>query len=387
MKIIHVITPGDHFSPLTGSAIPTVVHGISAAMSIRGVVSSVVVDKTTYKDRYDSCTIIDVQYDLQGLSVSQRISDVLCGFTFLKRPHIGQTYKVVRKALEAEINPVVVYYNAVYPAVQHKVENPGHTVVSWWQNDLTRTFSPRELNNILSKLDGVICCSDFIRSKLVSKISKRMNSKVFTILNGGPEPVASETPRKLGSRPRILFFGRLVPQKGVHVLLDAYLSDKYLRDSCELLVMGSRGFSSTEPMSKYQENLHCRVKTCDVGTINFLPFQNRHSINKFIDSADVVVVPSVFEEPFGLVVLEANARGVPVVHSRRGGLLEASGGNGLVFDSEDSIGLADNLRYLLSNGDYYAKMSNRSLDWARLSTWHVRADSVCHVIQSIRYNK
>jgi glycosyltransferase involved in cell wall biosynthesis len=383
MKLIHVITPGDHFSPLTGSAIPSVVHGLSSALRCYGVQSGVVIDKTTQSERYDSCEIIEVEYDLSGMRPAQRVYDLACGYLTSCRPNIASKYGVVRTALRGEQSPVVLYHNTVYPGVAHKLEMPEHLVLSWWGNDLTRTYSTRELTHSVSTLDGVVCCSNYIREQVISRLPKQVHSKVFTVLNGGPDPVPQLRSKRLNERPKILFLGRMVPQKGIHVLLQAILSNEFLSESCDVVLLGSSGFSSTDPLSKYQQDLQ-RLVVGKLKSVEFVPFQNRHSINSYIDSADVVVVPSVFEEPFGLVVLEANARGVPVIHSLRGGLLEASGGVGLCFDNEDVEELAWKLFYLLTNHSYYSRMSERSLDWARLSTWHVRGDSVCHLVESLR---
>lgn len=58
LRQVHVITPGDHFSPRTGSAIPTVVHGLREGIPASEARPSVVVRRDTYTDRYDSVDII-----------------------------------------------------------------------------------------------------------------------------------------------------------------------------------------------------------------------------------------------------------------------------------------------------------------------------------------
>ena len=59
--VIHAITPGDHFSPRTGSAIPTVVHGFAtaAARDANPVRHAVVLDGSTMHPRYDSAETIE----------------------------------------------------------------------------------------------------------------------------------------------------------------------------------------------------------------------------------------------------------------------------------------------------------------------------------------
>lgn len=68
-------------------------------------------------------------------------------------------------------------------------------------------------------------------------------------------------------------------------------------------------------------------------------------------SATLCVVPSIWDEPFGLVALEAMASGVPVCASRVGGLQDivVSGETGLLFERGDSMGLASQLKLLLGD--------------------------------------
>ncbi len=59
--VLHAITPGDHFSPRTGSAIPTVVDGLAAAAGRDGgpFRHAVILDRTTMRPRYDSAAVIE----------------------------------------------------------------------------------------------------------------------------------------------------------------------------------------------------------------------------------------------------------------------------------------------------------------------------------------
>ena len=108
-------------------------------------------------------------------------------------------------------------------------------------------------------------------------------------------------------------------------------------------------------------------------------WHDHHGIMGLYQEADVCVVPSIWEEPFGLVAVEAMASGRPVCASRVGGLQDIvlDGETGYVFEREDSAGLAGHLARLLDDdvlrkrmGEAGRKRAENEYDWNRLVERH-----------------
>ncbi len=141
------------------------------------------------------------------------------------------------------------------------------------------------------------------------------------VIHDAYEPPAAVEPSPTTGRPlRLGYLGRIDPVKGIDLLLQTLTTELGERDWT--LVLGGRG----EPA--YESTLKGRYAD---PRVRFLGFVNPHD---FLSQVDVLVVPSLWEEPFPRVTFEAYAHGVPVVGSRRGGIPEGiePGRTGLVFD-------------------------------------------------------
>jgi glycosyltransferase involved in cell wall biosynthesis len=143
-----------------------------------------------------------------------------------------------------------------------------------------------------------------------------------------------------GDAPTVLYFGKLLYNKGVHVLLEALRGV----DARTLIV----GFGD------YRRELE---RVAPPRTLFTGPLEHRHLVH-LIPLADVVVVPSIFPEAFGMVAAEAAAAGCPPLVARHSGLEEIARGledaypSGLThlasFETGDSIDLAAKLHELLA---------------------------------------
>jgi glycogen synthase len=126
---------------------------------------------------------------------------------------------------------------------------------------------------------------------------------------------AERWPRRDGDRPILMYAGRLCAEKGVMVALQA-LALLVSRDARDVRL---DVYGSGDP--RYQEQLRDYVRTRGLeGRVAFKGLVPRDELIRAYDCADVVLVPSLWEEPFGLVAVEAMARGVPVVASDVGAL-------------------------------------------------------------------
>lgn len=110
-------------------------------------------------------------------------------------------------------------------------------------------------------------------------------------------------------RPTVVYFGKLIENKGVHVLFDALRG----LDARAVIV----GFGD------WREELERRARGLDVLFTG--PLEHRHLVH-LLALADAAVVPSIFPEAFGMVAAEAAAAGCPPIVARHSGLAEIAQG-------------------------------------------------------------
>ena len=119
------------------------------------------------------------------------------------------------------------------------------------------------------------------------------------------------------SRPlNVLYLGRVVPDKGVHLLVDA-CGNIARTEEIRLTVAGDP-FPNEETRA-YHQNLMAKAADLPIHA-RFL--QHQHDVRPLLAEADVLVLPSLWEEPFGRSLIEALASGVPAVGTRVGGIPE-----------------------------------------------------------------
>lgn len=163
----------------------------------------------------------------------------------------------------------------------------------------------------------VICCSNYMSDEVIRLFDLPLH-KVNVIPNG-VDPANLSAGREgnrdfqdlLRREPTIVFLGRLVPEKGVQVLLEALVGVLKQVPDARLLIAG-RG--------PYEEYLKGRAAELGVTEqAHFVGFVDDLGRNQLLGQARVAVFPSLYE-PFGIVALEAMAARVPVVVTETGGL-------------------------------------------------------------------
>ncbi len=146
----------------------------------------------------------------------------------------------------------------------------------------------------------------------------------------------------VGERRGFVFLGRLVPGKGVDVLLDAYHRAGLDPSAWPLSIAGDG------PM---RSELETQAAKLGLTGVRFHGFVTGDDKARLIASASWLVVPSHGQEPFGLVAHEARSLTVPCIVTRDGGLPEAAGLQALICEPRDVNGLAAALRSAVAMGD------------------------------------
>ena len=185
---------------------------------------------------------------------------------------------------------------------------PGLAGLLGWRNFLLR--------QVLQAAHKLIAPSQFVADWYAAH--NVPPEKLLVIPHGLPLPTLPSRQKKEqikeASRPfRFAYIGGLSPQKGVHVLVEAFKGLNELNKAAELWIAGDE---TADP------DYVTRLKQGGSTTVRFLGRLAREAVWETLAQIDVIVIPSLWYESFSFLISEAFATGVPVIASRLGPLAD-----------------------------------------------------------------
>jgi len=276
--------------------------------------------------------------------------------------------------------------------------NPQAKIVLHMHCDWLTQLDREMIDGRLNHADAIIGCSEFVTANIRARFPHYAD-RCMTVYNG----VDSGQFHPNGKRPRpshggrIIFVGRISPEKGVHVLLEAFERVAALRPDASLEIIGPEAVApmeyivnlSNDPIvrglrrfyggSGYLDYLRRRVRGPLVGRVSFAGELPHSAVVERLRHADLCVVPSVGGESFGIPAVEAMATGLAVVASRVGGLTEIveDGVTGQLTEPENPSALAQSLLRLIDDSTLAQKMGCAGRQRAKqLFSWRAISETL-----------
>jgi spore coat protein SA len=221
-------------------------------------------------------------------------------------------------------------------------------------------WAPRRVPHLIRSLrpDAWIFVSAALRKEWLALLSNPENTHV--VHNGADETLFFASPQSRPQErdaPTILYAGRLHPEKGAHILMDALkvLNARGVRFKCRFV--GS-SFASGSASTTYVRSL---IRNCPEN-VELIGHVSAKQIAAEFRSSDIFCCPSLWQEPFGKVNIEAMACGLPVVASRVGGIPEIASQGGVILVEPGSVAkLASALERLLVNPDLRQQLAKQGV--------------------------
>jgi len=345
----------DYFYPKIGG-ITTHIENLARALEKRGH-EVVIVTKTA-----------DFNDEAHGLKVV-RIKSLFRSSQTLDLPHIDELEEVLGKMKPDIIHahhafsPISLFSILVGKKLGVKTVLTNHSIQ--FLHDFDYLWKPSSfvmfpLRQYISSADRIIAVS----RAAATFISHFTDKEVSVIPNGVNVEEYAPQVKEFDGRS-VLFVGRLVYRKGLHLLLETMKKVIDEKKEAELTIAGS-GYLS--PLLKLV------VKT--LGLQDNIFIREDLSKNELIDlyqKANVFVMPSVFGESFGIVLLEAMASKTPVVATAQGGVQEVVTHmeTGLLVRKNKIEGLAKSILTLLEDESFSERISSNAFRKVKKYDWSI----------------
>jgi spore coat protein SA len=239
----------------------------------------------------------------------------------------------VVRVLERETFDIVHVFNRPGFVLPIAAASRGASVNLSLHNDHLKHVAREDGVLILSTTDAVITDGDFLRQRAIDRFPIAAG-KVASIHSGvdvdefhprlreSSEANGLRARYGIGEGPLLVYLGRLVAEKGAHLLPEILESVRRRYADAQLMVVGSVWFGETTT-DEYVRRVEREARSL-AAAINFTGFVPYDRIPSVLAAADVLVAPGQWEEPFGRFTIEALASGVPLVTSPLGGTTEAA---------------------------------------------------------------
>ena len=282
-------------------------------------------------------------------SKNENIAQKMCEFL--------NNEKKPKQIIEVHNRPYLI--NLIHSKLYHF-----HNITLFLHNDpleMKGSISINERKNLISKLNKIYCVSNFIKKRFLIGITDHYNKVV--VLHNGVKRVQNFKPNK---QKQIIFVGRIVKEKGVDLFVDSIKEIYNDFKDWDFKIIGSPKLG----VNKF-DNFSKKIKMNFEGLgkrAKMLGFVNSKSLNKIMQKSSIIVIPSIWQEPFGLVAAEAMSNGVAIISSKNGGLPEIIGKNGILIENINAKKITKNLKKFMENENLLKQFQTKSWDNFKLNS-------------------
>jgi spore coat protein SA len=220
-------------------------------------------------------------------------------------------------------------------------------------------LSKKRADAVIRQVNGVTCVVSFVAGTYRKQFPQHAHKIKEHLLGVDTEkfkPRSAAYKRKLRRRWgvdgsfNLLFVGRIIRRKGLHTLVKAAALLKKRYPNVQIVAVGA-SWHGVKKETPYMRQVRLLARKLGV-PIRFTGYILPRNVHKMYHLGDIFVCPTQFREGFAMVNSEAMASGVPIVASRRGGIVEVvrSGKDGLlVSDYRSPAAFAKAIRRIRSN--------------------------------------
>ena len=272
-------------------------------------------------------------------------------------PNTRAYVRAIMKRLN-EVNPCLIEVHN-RPLLACKIAAKTNTPIALHlHNDpqeMKRAKTPQERQKLLDMCDAIYCISHWVHKRFLEGVQDD-HGKVHTVHSGIAIPEKPQSKEK-----NIVFVGRMTPNKGGLEFAKALARILPKHKDWHGYMIGGRRHSVSAKLSPYEKQV---LEVMDNIGKNahfegFYPFDKTQQM--FRDSA-IVVIPSLWEEPFGRTGIEAICQGCAVITSGRGGLSEIVGDTGIILSKVTGSTIADALETLLISDERRETLQNAAYE-------------------------
>jgi glycosyltransferase involved in cell wall biosynthesis len=369
MKLVFLNSPMGTFTPTHSGAIATIIWELCRQAQGQGI-EPVVVSRSSDVEPYRGLRTVFVDYPPAPLSSRLvpfwRARRKLFGWTHLRQDEYARR---VAEALRENslLDHKVVLFND--PEMAHFLRGrfPKLFMLHWFQNQLPSKSPARR--GLRSDVNVVAAVSDFT-SRWVEDYYSLAAGTVRTLYNAVDAERFSPGEPAAASKPVINFVGRTGIEKAPDLLLKAALELSRQTRNFSLQIVGSNHWGRFE-MDGYQQQLQSLTAELEgrgIG-VRLTGHVERGALPAEIRKAHIHVVPSRWDEPCALAILEGMACGLATTASSTGGTPELIGDAGLLFGRDSVEGLAKNLAELVENDAARREVAQRCRQRAEQFSW------------------
>ena len=317
-------------------------------------------------------------------------------FTFQRLYFIWRCHQKIKRRKEYD-KVIIVNHPTLLNSIKRTDYLSKNKIIYYAHNDVK--FSDSNLK-LFKKCAQIISVSDYLNESLKKEAHIEKDSNKFCVVKNGIDlelfyPYSENRKNVLREQfgysstdILILFAGRLVPEKGIHYIVKAVSELSEKNKNIKLIAVGANSFNL-----KVQTNFEKQLIESVEGKKNilFTGFISNSNLPDYYNMADIVVLPSVWEEPAGLTMIEALACGKPLITTNAGGISEYVAGSGAIQlnpkNSDFYVQLKNTLLSLIENDITRKELEKISLTKISTLSYKEFYKNFCKKIQGESYNE